>query len=91
MTDALFGPDTLLGPEPAMRIGGRRVTTDETRPVENPASGEVFAAVPEATAADVQEALETAAAAQRAWARTSHPRRAEVLAAVMAEIDRHAE
>jgi lactaldehyde dehydrogenase / glycolaldehyde dehydrogenase len=91
MTDALFGPDTLLGPEPAMRIGGRRATTDETRPVENPASGEVFAVVPEATAADVQEALETAAAAQRAWARTSHPRRAEVLAAVMAEIDRHAE
>jgi lactaldehyde dehydrogenase / glycolaldehyde dehydrogenase len=91
MTDSIFGPGTLLGPEPAMLIGGRRVTTAETRPVENPATGEQLAAVPEATADHVAEALAAAAAAQRAWARTSHPRRAEVLAAVMAEIDRHAE
>jgi lactaldehyde dehydrogenase/glycolaldehyde dehydrogenase len=91
MTDTLFGPDTLLGPEPALHIGGRRVTGGDTRPVENPATGEAFAAVPEAGDGQVQEALEAAAAAQRAWARTSHPRRAEVLAAVMAEIDRHAE
>jgi lactaldehyde dehydrogenase / glycolaldehyde dehydrogenase len=91
MTDALFGPDTLLGPEPAMFVGGRRVTADQTRPVENPATGEAFAAVPEATEAHVQEALEAAAGAQRAWARTSHPQRAELLAAVMAELDAHAE
>jgi lactaldehyde dehydrogenase/glycolaldehyde dehydrogenase len=91
MTDALFGPDTLLGPEPAMLIGGRRVSAAETRPVDNPATGEVFTSVPEATAAHVQEALESAAAAQRAWARTSHPQRAEVLAAVMREVDAHAE
>jgi lactaldehyde dehydrogenase/glycolaldehyde dehydrogenase len=91
MTDALFGPDTLLGPEPAMLIGGRRVTADETRPVDNPATGEVFASVPEATAAHVQEALVAAAAAQRAWARTSLPQRAEMLTAVMREIDLHAE
>jgi lactaldehyde dehydrogenase / glycolaldehyde dehydrogenase len=74
-----------------MLIGGRRVTTAEIRPVENPATGEQLAAVPEATADHVAEALAAAAAAQRAWARTSHPQRAEVLAAVMAEIDRHAE
>ena len=91
MTDSIFGPGTLLGPEPAMLIGGRRVTTAETRSVENPATGEQLAAVPEATADDVAEALAAAAAAQRAWARTSHPRRAEVLAAVMAELDTHAE
>jgi lactaldehyde dehydrogenase/glycolaldehyde dehydrogenase len=91
MTDALFGPDTLLGPEPAMLIGGRRVGADETRPVDNPATGEVFTSVPEATATHVKEALEAAAAAQRAWARTSHPERAEVLAAVMRGIDAHAE
>jgi lactaldehyde dehydrogenase / glycolaldehyde dehydrogenase len=91
MTDSIFGPGTLLGPEPAMLIGGRRVTTAETRPVENPATGEQLAAVPEATADHVAEALAAAAAAQRAWARASHPQRAEVLAAVMAEIDRHAE
>jgi lactaldehyde dehydrogenase/glycolaldehyde dehydrogenase len=91
MTDTLFGPSTLLGPEPALLVGGRRVTATDTRPVENPATGEPFADVPEATAAQVSEALEAAAAAQRAWARTSHPQRAEVLAAVMAEVDRHAE
>ena len=91
MTDPIFGPGTLLGPEPALHIGGCRVTAAETRPVENPATGEQLAAVPEATPDDVTEALEAAAAAQRAWARTSHPRRAELLAAVMAEIDRHAE
>jgi lactaldehyde dehydrogenase / glycolaldehyde dehydrogenase len=91
MTDSIFGPGTLLGPEPAMLIGDRRVATAETRPVENPATGEQLAAVPEATADHVAEALAAAAAAQRAWARTSHPQRAEVLAAVMAEIDRHAE
>jgi lactaldehyde dehydrogenase / glycolaldehyde dehydrogenase len=91
MTDPILGPGTLLGPEPAMLIGGRRVTAAETRPVENPATGEPLAAVPEATADHVAEALAAAADAQRAWARTSHPQRAEALAAVMAEIDAHAE
>ena len=91
MTDPIFGPGTLLGPEPALHIGGRRVTAAETSPVENPATGEQLAAVPEATPDHVTEALEAATAAQRAWAGTSHPQRAEVLAAVMAEVDRHAE
>ena len=91
MTNPIFGSGTLLGPEPAMLIGGRRVTAAESQPVENPATGEQLAAVPEATADHVAEALAAAAAAQRAWARTSHPQRAEVLAAVMAEIDTHAE
>ena len=73
MTGTLFGPSTLLGPEPAMAIGGRRVGAAETRPVENPATGEPFTEVPEATAGQVAEALEAAAAAQRAWGRRSHP------------------
>jgi lactaldehyde dehydrogenase / glycolaldehyde dehydrogenase len=91
MTATLFGPTTLLGPEPALLIGGRRVTADQTRPVEDPATGQELAAVPEATADQVTEALEAAAAAQRAWARTSHPQRAQVLAAVLEELDTHAE
>jgi lactaldehyde dehydrogenase/glycolaldehyde dehydrogenase len=91
MTDPIFGPGTLLGPEPAMLVGGRRVTAAETRPVENPATGEQLAQVPEASADHVAEALASAAAAQRAWARTSHPQRAGALAAVMAELDGHAE
>jgi lactaldehyde dehydrogenase/glycolaldehyde dehydrogenase len=91
MTDTLFGPSALLGPEPALAIGGHRVTAAETRPVENPATGEQLAQVPEASADHVAEALASAAAAQRAWARTSHPQRAGALAAVMAELDGHAE
>jgi lactaldehyde dehydrogenase/glycolaldehyde dehydrogenase len=88
---AIFGPDTLLGPEPAMLVGGRRVTSQDTRPVDNPATGEVLAQVPEAGAEHVEEALRAAAAAQRAWARRSHPQRGEVLAAIIREIDAHAE
>ena len=73
MTDPIFGPGTLLGPEPAMLVGGRRVTAAETRPVENPATGEQHAEVPEANAHHFAEALASAAGAQREWARTSHP------------------
>ena len=91
MTGELFGPTSLLGPEPAMLLGGRRVSADTTRPVHNPATGEVLAEVPEATDAHVEEALQAAAAAQRDWARRSHPQRAEVLAAVQRELDAHAE
>ena len=57
MTGTLFGPETLLGPEPALLIGGRRVTTGATRPVEDPATGEPSPAVPEAGPAQVTEAL----------------------------------
>jgi lactaldehyde dehydrogenase / glycolaldehyde dehydrogenase len=91
MSTTLFGEGTLLGPEPAMWIGGRRVTADRTRPVDNPATGEVFAHVPEATTEHVDQAVRAAQAAQRAWRRRSHPQRAEVLEAVMGQIDAHAE
>ena len=47
--DALLGHDTLLGDRPRMRIGAEWVTSDETRPVENPATGERIADVPEAS------------------------------------------
>jgi acyl-CoA reductase-like NAD-dependent aldehyde dehydrogenase len=49
----------------------------------NPAHpGEVVAELPSHTAADVDHAVETAAAAQRAWARQPVPARAEAVAAV---------
>jgi lactaldehyde dehydrogenase / glycolaldehyde dehydrogenase len=91
MTGTLFGPGTLLGPEPALLIGGRRVTTGATRPVEDPATGEPFADVPEAAPEHIDQALEADAAAQRAWGHNNQPQRAQALAAVMAELDRHAE
>lgn len=51
----------------------------ELRPVINPANGEAFAYAPEATGADVQAALEAAAAAQPAWAATPPVERAGFL------------
>ena len=88
---SVIGPGTLLGERPAMRIGDRWVTTDETRDVENPATGQVLTAVPEAGTEHVDEVLRAAAAAQRGWARRTLGERAEVLGAVMREVDRHAE
>ncbi|WP_084963933.1 aldehyde dehydrogenase family protein [Thermoactinospora rubra] len=91
MAYQLFGPDRLLGERPAMFIGGERVDSPQTRPVDNPATGEVFTEVPEATAEHVDQAMRAAETAQREWAGRSLPERAEVLAAVMREIDAHAE
>ncbi len=88
---AITGPGTLLGERPAMRIGDRWVTTEQTRDVENPATGEVVAAVPEATQEHVDEVLAAAAAAQKQWARLTLGERAEVIGAVIKEVDRHAE
>src|SRR4051812_11078533 len=52
-----------------MCIGGQwRGSSDgRTRPVLNPATGEVFAEVPEGTREDARAALEAAQAAQPAW------------------------
>ncbi|HYJ76438.1 MAG TPA: aldehyde dehydrogenase family protein [Kineosporiaceae bacterium] len=87
----ILGPGTLLGERPAMRIGDRWVTTDETRDVENPATGEIVTAVPEATQEHVDQVLAAAAAAQKSWARLTLGERAEVIGAVIREVDRHAE
>jgi lactaldehyde dehydrogenase / glycolaldehyde dehydrogenase len=88
---ALLGHDTLLGEQPRMRIGGAWVSGEETRPVENPATGETIAHVPEAEQRHVGEALAAAATAQRAWARAAVGERAEVIGAIIREVDRHAE
>ena len=58
---------SLLGGEPAMYIGGSWVTTDETRPVINPADESVIAEVPEAEADHAEQALEAARRVQRDW------------------------
>jgi lactaldehyde dehydrogenase / glycolaldehyde dehydrogenase len=89
--DALLGHDTLLGEQPRMRIGGDWVASGDSRPVENPATGETIAHVPEASQEHVEAALAAAAAAQKAWARTTYGERAEVIGAIIREVDRHAE
>src|SRR4028118_1374677 len=54
-----------------MYIGGSWVTTEEKRPVINPADESTVAEVPEAGAEQAEMALEAARNAQRAWARRS--------------------
>src|SRR5919112_290247 len=75
-----------LGREPAMYIGGSWVTTDEQRPVINPATESTIAEVPEAGAEHAEQALEAAREAQRDWARKSGPERGAVLRAVAEKI-----
>ena len=74
-----------------MRIGDRWVTTDETRDVENPATGEIVTAVPEAHQEHVDDVLAAAGAAQKEWSKRTLGERAEVIGAVIREVDRHAE
>jgi lactaldehyde dehydrogenase / glycolaldehyde dehydrogenase len=73
---------TILGREPAMRIGGSRVGADEGRPMINPADESAIAEVPEGDAGHVERALEAARTAQKAWARKSGVERGAVLRAV---------
>lgn len=68
-------------PEPRMLIDGRWTpgSGGRTRPVENPATGEVLAELPVATAADLDEALEAARRAFPGWRGTSPVERGRVL------------
>jgi len=65
-----------------MYIGGSWVSAPETREVLNPATEEVMGVVPEAEGEHVEQALEAARGAQRAWARRSGIQRGEVLRAI---------
>lgn len=51
----------------------------KTRPVINPATGEIVDTVPEATVADVTRAIDVAVEAQRAWAERTTRERAQVV------------
>lgn len=73
---------SVLGRQPAMYIDGSWVTTDETRPVINPANESVIAAVPEADASHAEHALEVAQSAQPKWGRRSGVERGSLLRAI---------
>src|SRR5438477_10996190 len=72
-------------------VGGRAFQPATTRygEVTNPASGEVIRHVPYANAADVDTAVQAAAAAFPAWARAPSLRRARVLMRFRDLLDRH--
>nr|WP_051427210.1 aldehyde dehydrogenase family protein [Arthrobacter sp. H20] len=91
MNATLFTEGSLLGASPAMFVGGEWVTTDGTRLVDNPATGEVLTAVPDGRQEDIENALVKASASQKEWARRSLAERASVLEEVIRQVDEHAE
>lgn len=76
-----------------MLIGGewRGASDGRTRPVINPAIGEAFAEVPEATPDDARAALQAARAAQPAWEALSGVQRAAYLQRIAESIRADAE
>jgi acyl-CoA reductase-like NAD-dependent aldehyde dehydrogenase len=71
-------------------IGGEYVesTSDRAIEVENPATEEVIAEVPDASAEDIDRAVEAARAAQREWRRVDALERAELLHTCAAALER---
>ncbi len=67
----------------------RTAASGDSFPVFNPASGSQIAAVPSLSAPEVNEAVEFAADAMRAWSEVPAPRRAALLRAWFEEINRH--
>ncbi|RAY11132.1 aldehyde dehydrogenase [Actinomadura craniellae] len=64
-----------------MTIGGQGVAAQETFDVVNPATGEVHAQAPDCTEKQLDQAMESAAAAYRDWRRDEAARRAALRAA----------
>lgn len=62
-----------------MYINGEWVSTGDTFGDYNPASGEVWAEIPDGTREDAKSAIKAAAAAQAEWAAMPHPQRAGYL------------
>jgi lactaldehyde dehydrogenase/glycolaldehyde dehydrogenase len=77
---------SVLGREPSMYVGGSWVTTEQKRPVINPANESTIAEVPEAESEHAAQALEAAQKAQREWARKTGPERGAVLRAIAEKI-----
>jgi succinate-semialdehyde dehydrogenase/glutarate-semialdehyde dehydrogenase len=70
----------VLGAVPkGLLIGGKWIDTENTVPVEDPATGEVIAEVADASPAQGIEALDAAAAAAAEWAATDPRARGEIL------------
>jgi len=62
-----------------MYIGGKWVGTDDTFADYNPATGDVWAEIPNGTREHARKAIESAAAAQPEWSAMPHPQRAGYL------------
>lgn len=80
---------TIRGPRPQLRWGGRRYDAAETYDLTDPASGAVFATVPEATPEQATSAAVAAAEAFPTWAATPVQERAALLDRVADLFDSH--
>ena len=74
-----------------MIIDGRKVGADDTFPVLNPATEEVVAQCPRASAAQVDEAVAAARRAFPAWSATSDSERSAMVHAIADKIEAHGE
>jgi aldehyde dehydrogenase (NAD+) len=74
------------GPRGGYVDGAPFATSGETIPVEDPATTKILAEVPEATAADVAQAVESAQRAFAGWSARRGPARAAILFAIAAAI-----
>jgi len=75
----------------SMTIGGKPVKAKATFPAYNPATREVIAQVPEASEADLNSAVDAAAAAFKSWRKTSVKERAQALNAIADAIEANQE
>lgn len=82
-----------IDPTPAILIGGKTVgsSSGETLDSVNPATGELIAKFPRCTPADVDKAVEAAAAAARAWAGLAPLERRAIVLAFADAIDARAD
>jgi acyl-CoA reductase-like NAD-dependent aldehyde dehydrogenase len=71
--------ETLVGHPGAFIAGGEHANGGDSLPITNPGTGEVFAAVPGGTAADVDAAVSAAAAALPEWSALAVSKRGEIL------------
>ena len=72
-------------------IDGKKVTTDETFPVINPATEEVVAQCPKATVEHVNQAVAAARRAFPAWSATPDAERSRMVHAIADALEAHAE
>jgi acyl-CoA reductase-like NAD-dependent aldehyde dehydrogenase len=74
-----------------MTINGQPVSTENTQPVYNPATRSVFAQVPDASKAQLDEAVSAARQAFRSWSKTPVEERQAALERYADLIEEHAE
>ncbi|MEU6559491.1 aldehyde dehydrogenase family protein [Nocardia nova] len=72
-------------------IGGRRYTSPTTFAVVNPATRDVIASVPDATAEQLDDAVAAARAAFASWSTTDIRERQDLVSAIGDRIEQHAE